>query len=60
MHLILLFGSLSFAAIAHAGHRFDWAACRRVTLGVLPALTVGALLYLFEHDHFLKGIGIVG
>ncbi|MEL7187051.1 MAG: DUF2339 domain-containing protein [Pseudomonadota bacterium] len=60
MHLILLFGSLSFAAIAYAGQRFDWATCRRTTLSLLPLLAIGALLYLFEHDHFLKGLGVLG
>ena len=58
LHLVLTFGSLSFAAIGYAGHRLDWMACRRVTLGLLPFLAIAAFVYLFEHDHFLEGFGV--
>ncbi len=60
LHLLLIFGTLSFAAIAFAGKRFDWIAYRRISLLMLPALFVGAIMYLFEHDHFLRGLGILG
>jgi uncharacterized membrane protein len=60
LHALLLFGSLSLAAIAYAGKRFQWIAYSRVSLALLPALFVGALAYLFEHDHFFKGLGALG
>jgi len=60
LHALLLFGSLSLAAIAYAGKRFQWIAYSRVSLALLPALFIGALAYLFEHDHFFKGLGALG
>ena len=60
LHALLLFGSLSLAAIAYAGKRFHWIAYSRVSLALLPALFVGALAYLVEHDHFFKGLGALG
>ena len=60
LHALLLFGSLSFAAIAYAGKHFGWAAYRRVSLALLPALFVAALLYLLDYGHFFKGLGILG
>lgn len=60
LHGLLLFGSLSLAAIAYAGKRFQWIAYKRVSLALLPALIIGALAYLLEHDHFFKGLGALG
>ncbi len=60
LHALLLFGSLSLAAIAYAGKRFSWIVYSRVSLALLPALFVGALGYLLEHDHFFKGLGVLG
>ena len=60
LHALLLFGSLSLAAIAYAGKRFQWIAYSRVSLALLPALFIGALAYLLEHDHFFKGLGVLG
>jgi len=60
LHFLLLFGTLSFAAIAFAGKRFDWVAYRRISLLMLPALFVGATFYLFNYEHFLRGLGILG
>ncbi len=60
LHALLLFGSLSLAAIAYGGKRFAWVAYSRVSLALLPALFVGALAYLIEHNHFFKGLGILG
>jgi uncharacterized membrane protein len=60
LHWLLLFGSLSLAAMAYAGKRFQWIAYSRVSLALLPALLIGALAYLVEFDHFLKGLGVVG
>jgi len=60
LHALLLFGSLSLAAIAYAGKRFQWIAYSRVSLALLPALFIGALAYLLEHDHFFKGLGTLG
>ena len=57
LHALLLFGCLSLAAIAYAGKRFRWIAYSRVSLALLPALLVGSLAYLVEHDHFFKGLG---
>ena len=60
LHGLLLFGSASLAAIAYAGKRFAWVAYGRVSMILLPALFVGALAYLLEHDHFFKGLGVLG
>lgn len=60
LHALLLFGSLSLAAIAYAGKRFHWIAYSRVSLALIPALFVGALAYLIEHGHFFKGLGALG
>jgi uncharacterized membrane protein len=60
LHALLLFGSSSLAAIGLAGKHFGWIAYRRVSLALLPALFVGALAYLLEHEHFLDGLGIAG
>ena len=60
LHGLLLFGSLSLAAIAFAGSHFDWIAYRRVSLALLPALFFASLAYLLEHDHFLDGLGVLG
>ena len=60
LHALLLFGSLSLAAIGYAGKHFHWIAYSRVSLALLPALFIGALAYLFEHDHFFKGLGTLG
>jgi len=60
LHALLLFGTLSLSAIAYAGKRLDWVAYSRVSLALLPALFVGALAYLLEHDHFFKGLGVLG
>ncbi len=60
LHALLLFGSLSLAAIAYAGKRFKWVAYGYVSLALLPALFVGALAYLLEYDHFFRGLGVLG
>jgi uncharacterized membrane protein len=60
LHGLLLFGSLSLAGIAYAGKRFDWIACRRVSLALLPALFIGVFAYLFEYEHFFEGLGALG
>ncbi len=60
LHALLLFGTLSLAAIAYAGKRFAWVAYSRVSLALLPALFVGALGYLLEFGHFFKGLGVLG
>jgi uncharacterized membrane protein len=60
MHALLLFGTLSLAAIAFAGKRFDWIAYRRVSLALLPFLLVAAFAYLIQHEHFFKGLGALG
>jgi len=57
LHWLLLFGSASLAAAAYAGKRFQWTACSRVSLALLPLLSVGALAYVVEFGHFLKGLG---
>jgi len=60
MHALLLFGTLSLAAIAFAGKRFAWIAYRRVSLALLPFLLVAAFGYLLNHGHFFKGLGALG
>ncbi len=60
LHGLLLFGALSVAAIGFAGKHFDWIAYRRVSLALLPALFFGAIIYLFDHEHFFDGLGVLG
>ena len=60
LHALLLFGTLSLAAIAYAGKRFAWVAYSRVSLALLPALFIGALGYLLEFNHFFAGLGVLG
>jgi len=57
---LLLFGSLSLAAIAYAGKYFAWTVYNRVSLALLPALFIAALGYLLEHNHFFEGLGALG
>jgi len=59
VHWLLLFGSASLAAMAYAGKRFKWIAYSRVSLALLPVLSVGALVYLVEFGHFLTGLGVL-
>jgi uncharacterized membrane protein len=60
LHCLLLFGSLSLAAIAYAGKRYQWVAYSRVSLALLPALLIGSLAYIVEYDHFFSGLGMLG
>jgi len=60
IHWLLLFGSVSLAAVAYAGLRYRWVAYRLVSFGLLPALFIGALAYLVEFDHFFAGLGVIG
>ena len=60
LHWLLLFASVSLAAMAYAGKRFQWIAYSRVSLTLLPALSVGALAYFVVFGHFLKGLGAFG
>lgn len=60
LHSLLLFGSLSLAAIAYLGRYHGWNAYRRISLTLLPALFVGVLAYLIEYDHFFEGLGALG
>lgn len=57
LHALLLFGSLSLAAIGYAGKRFGWTAYSRVSLALLPALLPCAAIYLLDHEHFFAGLG---
>ena len=60
LHALLLFGVLSLAAIAWLGKRFHWIAYSRVSLALLPALALGAVVYLLEYEHFFTGLGALG
>lgn len=57
LHALMLFGSASFAVIGTAGKQLGWTIYQRVPLLWLPLLFLAALGYLFEHDHFLDGLG---
>ena len=57
LHGVTAFIALSVAALAWLGRHYDWIAARRSTLAFLPMLPVIAILYVFEHDHVLAGIG---
>ena len=60
LHALLLFGTLSLAALAWLGKRFHWRAYGRVSLALLPALALGAVMYLLSYEHFFKGLGAFG
>ena len=57
LHILTAFIAISVALLAWIGRRYDWTAARRSTLAFLPMLPVIAILYLFEHEHVLAGIG---
>jgi len=57
LHGVTAFIAISVATLAWLGRRYDWTAARRSTLSYLPILPVVAILYIFEHDHVLAGIG---
>ena len=57
LHIFTAFIAVSIGMLAWIGRRFDWTAARRSTLAFLPILPVVAILYLFEHEHVLEGIG---
>ncbi len=55
--VFLLFLSLSFGAGAWLGRARQWELLRRSVIVFLPLLPLQALLYQFEHQHFLLGLG---
>jgi uncharacterized membrane protein len=57
LHMFTAFIALSVGLLAWLGRRYDWTAARRSTLAFLPILPLVAILYLFEHEHVLEGIG---
>ena len=57
LHIFTAFIATSVGALAWLGWRYDWTAARRSTLAFLPILPVVAILYVFEHEHVLAGIG---
>ena len=57
LHTFTAFIAVSVGMLAWIGRRYDWTAARRSTLAFLPILPVVAILYLFEHEHVLEGIG---
>ena len=57
LHIFTAFIAISVALLAWIGRRYAWTAARRSTLAFLPILPLIAILYLFEHEHMLAGIG---
>jgi uncharacterized membrane protein len=57
LHIFTAFIAISVALLAWIGRRYQWTAARRSTLAFLPILPLIAILYLFEHEHMLAGIG---
>jgi uncharacterized membrane protein len=57
LHTFTAFIAISVGLLAWIGRRYDWTAARRATLAFLPVLPLVAILYLFEHEHLLEGIG---
>ena len=57
LHGVTAFIAISVAVLAWLGRRYDWTAARRSTLAFLPILPVIAIVYLFEHEHLLAGVG---
>ena len=56
LHLLLLFYSANFAAMAVVAQRYHWAALSRTTQAILPTLMVMAFAYLAQHDHLFIGM----
>ena len=57
LHILTAFIAVSVGLLAWIGRRYAWTAARRATLAFLPTLPIVAILYLFEHEHVLAGIG---
>ncbi len=55
LHLLFLFYSASFAAMAFAAKQYQWVALKRATQMFLPTLLLMAFAYLSELDHFFAG-----
>ncbi|MCZ6912955.1 MAG: DUF2339 domain-containing protein, partial [Proteobacteria bacterium] len=57
LHMLTAFIAISVGVLAWLGRRYEWTAARRSTLAFLPILPLIAVLYLFQHEHVLAGIG---
>lgn len=57
LHILTAFIAISVGLLAWFGRRYEWTAARRSTLAFLPTLPLIAILYLFQHEHVLAGIG---
>jgi uncharacterized membrane protein len=57
LHILTAFIAISVGVLAWLGRRYEWTAARRSTLVFLPILPLIAVLYLFQHEHVLAGIG---
>ena len=57
IHGLTAFIAASAGGLAWIGRHYDWLAARRSTLAFLPVLPVMAILYLFEFEHVLAGVG---
>ena len=53
----VVFSALSTAALAFFARRDTWHAARRLSLCYLPLLIPVGLLYIVDHDHFLRAWG---
>ncbi len=57
LHIFTAFIAISVGGLAWLGRRYEWTAARRTTLAFLPILPLVAILYLFQHEHLLAGVG---
>lgn len=57
LHAVTAFYAVSVGVLAWLGRHFEWTAARRSTLAFLPLLPLIAILYIFEHEHMLTGVG---
>ena len=57
LHIFTAFIAISVGGLAWLGRRYEWTAARRSTLAFLPILPLVAILYLFQHEHLLAGVG---
>ncbi len=57
LHILTAFIAISVGLLAWLGRRYEWTAARRSTLAFLPMLPLIAILYLFQYEHVLAGIG---
>lgn len=59
LHALTAFITVSAGVLAWLGRHYQWTAARRSTLAFLPVLPLIAVLYIFEYEHLLAGVGTI-